>query len=170
VQKLQSTGDKSLEEAILKNDSNIGNLKARKAQLMYDLGNLNGQLMSWQKILAAQVTEKQPTATEEVVEYSALELKNKLLVISKDIEAALLLEDPTIFKNEVKKILLSIHDFFENKKGVKKEAITKPQEEKKVIPSELEDSIVKLETQLKELDAQIDSFLKEQAELKISRP
>jgi len=166
VQKLQSNGNKSLEEAICKNDSNIGDLKARKAQLMYDLGNLNGQLMSWQKILSAQTTEKQPIATTEVVEYSALELKNKLLVISKDIEAALLLEDPAIFKNEVKRILLSVHDFFENKKEITKEEIVKPQEEKKAIPPELEDSIVKLETQLKELDAQIETNLKEQAELK----
>ncbi|HPS28399.1 MAG TPA: AAA family ATPase [Candidatus Paceibacterota bacterium] len=166
VQKLQGNGDKSLEEAIIKNDANITNLKAQKTQLMYDLGNLNGQLISWQKILSAQTVKPQLVSLEENVAYSALELKNKLLVISKDIEAALLLEDPTVFKNEVKRILLSVHDFFENKKESKQQETIEPPEEKKVIPPELEDSISKLETQLKELDTQIESYLSEQTDLK----
>lgn len=166
VQKLQGNGDKSLEEALIKNDSNIANLKAQKAQLMYDLGNLNGQLMSWQKILSAQTAQLQSTPSEETVAYPALELKNKLLVLSQDIEAALLLEDPVVFKNEIKRILLSVHDFLESKKEVKKEEITKTQEEKKIIPPELKDSIAKLEIQLKDLDAQIETYLTKQAELK----
>lgn len=166
VQKLQGNGDKGLEEALVKNDSNIANLKAQKAQLMYDLGNLNGQLMSWQKILSAQTAQLQSTPSEETVAYPALELKNKLLVLSQDIEAALLLEDPVVFKNEIKRILLSVHDFLESKKEVKKEEITKTQEEKKIIPPELKDSIAKLEIQLKDLDAQIETYLTKQAELK----
>jgi len=166
VQKLQGNGDKGLEEALVKNDSNIANLKAQKAQLMYDLGNLNGQLMSWQKILSAQTAQLQSTPSEETVAYPALELKNKLLVLSQDIEAALLLEDSVVFKNEIKRILLSVHDFLESKKEVKKEEITKTQEEKKIIPPELKDSIAKLEIQLKDLDAQIETYLTKQAELK----
>lgn len=166
VQKLQGNGDKVLEEAISKNDENIQSLKAQKSQLMYDLGNLNGQLISWQKMIANQIQKKDDLVEDEAIEYSALELKNKLLVISKDIEAALLLEDQVIFKNEVKKVLLSVHTFLETKKEIKDNTVTETKNEEQGVPPEIETSITKLEVQLKDLDTQIENFLKEQIELK----
>ncbi|MCX6737357.1 MAG: AAA family ATPase, partial [Candidatus Parcubacteria bacterium] len=165
VQKLQGSGDKSLDEAVVQNDTKIQELKSQKTQLMYDLGNLNGQLSSWQKIIATQA--KVVITPENLNEPSALEIKNKLLVISRDIEAALSLEDLVIFKNEVRKILLSLKEFLVKKPIISNTQVTeKIQVESQNIPLELKGSIEKIANQLKDLEEQIDVSLKEQADLK----
>lgn len=165
VQKLQGSGDKSLDDAIFQNDKSIQDLKSQKNQLMYDLGNLNGQLSSWQKIIATQA--KNTVISEPLNEPSSLEIKNKLLVLSRDIEAALSLEDLVIFKNEVKKILLSLKEFLIKKSTPTESQVRESiQEESQKIPLELKSSIEKIAAQLKILDEQIEIALKKQEELK----